>query len=82
MHRDLKRLVFCARLGGGKGSRTQSRSLVLPSDYYLEVLGEGVERNRLRDQVERERLDGPSKTSRTRVDAATRDGWLGSAGVA
>ncbi len=81
VHRDLKRLVFCARLEEVKGGADAIAILkLLPAEYRLEVLGDGVERNRLRDQVERERLAGRVNFHGW-VDAATRDYWLGSAGV-
>jgi glycosyltransferase involved in cell wall biosynthesis len=81
VRRDLKRLVFCGRLEQVKGAADAIEIMkLLPSDYHLEVLGDGVEQQRLRDQVRRCRLDGRVNFHGW-VDAAARDAWVRSAGV-
>jgi glycosyltransferase involved in cell wall biosynthesis len=79
--RDLKRLVFCGRLEQVKGASEAIEILkLLPTDYHLEVLGDGVERQRLRGEVERCGLDGRVNFHGW-VDAVTHDSWVGSAGA-
>jgi len=79
--RDLQRLVFCGRLEEVKGAADAIAILkLLPPKYHLDVLGDGVERTRLRDQVKRDGLEDRVRFHGW-VDASTRDSWLSSAGV-
>jgi glycosyltransferase involved in cell wall biosynthesis len=79
--RDLKRLIFCGRLEPVKGALQAIKILqLLPSDYHLDVLGDGSERARLmrfaEDSCLRHRV-----TFHGWVNEVTRDNALRSAGV-
>lgn len=79
--RDLKRLVFCGRLEEVKGASDAIAILkLLPVEYHLDVLGDGVERPRLLDQAKRDCLVNRVKFHGW-VDAAARDSCMRSAGV-
>jgi glycosyltransferase involved in cell wall biosynthesis len=79
--RDLQRMVFCGRLEAVKGADDAVRILSrLPEEYYLEVLGDGVERERLHRLTAELGLKARVKFWGW-VDRATRDRVLGSAGV-
>jgi glycosyltransferase involved in cell wall biosynthesis len=81
LRRDLCRLVFCGRLEEVKGGRDAISILsLLPEEYYLEILGEGIERARLEDLADRHQL-GLRVKFRGWVDGATRDNVLASAGL-
>jgi glycosyltransferase involved in cell wall biosynthesis len=74
-------LVFCGRLEPVKGAEDAIRILsLLPGEYYLDVLGDGVERERLNRLVAELGLKGRVKFWGW-VDGATRDKVMGSAGV-
>ncbi len=77
--RDLHRLVFCGRLEESKGAADAVRILsLLPSGLYLEILGDGPQRDRLGQTVRDHQLENRVKF-RGWVDSVTRDKILASA---
>jgi glycosyltransferase involved in cell wall biosynthesis len=79
--RDLHRLVFCGRLEEAKGAADAVRILsLLPVQFYLEILGDGAECERLARMVQEYHLGNRVKF-RGWVDSLTRDRILVSAGV-
>lgn len=79
--RDLHRLVFCGRLEQVKGAAEAIRILsLLPAAFYLELLGDGPERERLGKLVADLQLSARVRF-RGWVDALTRDRCLASAGL-
>ena len=81
VRRDLKRLIFCARLEPVKGAADAIEILkLLPPDYHLDVLGDGCERTHLMRSVAEHHLVDRVKFHGW-VDAVTRDNTLRRASV-
>jgi len=79
--RNLRRLVFCGRLEEVKGAEDAIRTLaLLPNEFHLEMLGEGLDRGRLGELVADLKL-GARVRFHGWVAPKTRDKWLASAGV-
>src|SRR5262249_12869978 len=79
--RDLNRLIFCGRLEQVKGAAEAIGVLrLLPERYYLEILGEGPERERLSKMVNELGLHS-RVTFLGWLDGPARDRALASAGV-
>ena len=79
--RDLCRLVFCGRLEPVKGAADAIRiASLLSSEYHLDILGDGIEREDLEGLVDELKLGSRVKFLGW-VDGATRDRVLKSAGV-